>query len=267
MSFWRAITSATVLIGAILALRIVRGRPFYDGRRPSRRAWGWLGVGVLAVTVQNLGIFGAFEQTTVVVALVVFYAYPVMIGLASAALGLERMDARRWVALIGAFAGCTLVVVGAGSTGDATAGGNVIVGAGMALVAAAAQTVYVLASRHGFASVPTPETVATLNLGPAMMILLLGLLAGDHGLDPTALTLQLATVYVLGAVLGQMVPMLLYQTGVRSIGPIDASTIAFAEPFFAAIVALVVVGQAFTLVQVAGGVLVAGSALVVQRRG
>jgi drug/metabolite transporter (DMT)-like permease len=61
--------------------------------------------------------------------------------------------------------------------------------------------------------------------------------------------------------------MLLYLTGLRTIGPIDTAAISLIEPFAAAAVALVVVGQPFTPAQLLGGVLVAGSAFVVQRRG
>jgi drug/metabolite transporter (DMT)-like permease len=61
--------------------------------------------------------------------------------------------------------------------------------------------------------------------------------------------------------------MLLYLTGVRTIGPIDTAAIALIEPFAGAVLALLIVGQPFGPLQLLGGALVAGSAFVVQRRG
>ena len=113
------------MLGALLLLRAVRvGIPF-EGRRPSRRVVGWLVVGIVAVVVQNLGIYGAFQETSVLVALVVFYSYPVLIAVASAVLGLERMDGRRAIALGVAFLGCVIVVLGGGeSTGEIALNGR-----------------------------------------------------------------------------------------------------------------------------------------------
>ena len=96
---------------------------------------------------------------------------------------------------------------------------------------------------------------------------MLGILGGNTSMQPGSLTGNLLLLYVLGAVLGQTVPMLLYLTGVRTIGPIDTAAISLIEPFAAAAVALVVVGQPFAPAQIVGGALVAGAAFVVQRRG
>lgn len=263
MSFWRSLFGGLLLLASIGLLRAIRGRRPFEGRRPSRRVIGWLIVGIGAVVVQNLGIYGSFQETSVLIGLVVFYSYPVMIAVASAALGLERMDARRAIALGVAFLGCVIVVLGgSGSTGEIA-----LLGVAMALIAAVGQTVYVLTARHGFGSVPTLETTTTLTLGPAAIFLVLGTLAGNTNLEPSSLSGTLLLLYVAGAVLGQTVPMLLYLTGVRTIGPIDTAAISLIEPFAAAAFALVFVGQPFTAAQLAGGVLVAGSAFVVQRRG
>jgi DME family drug/metabolite transporter len=263
MSFWRSLFGGLLLLTGMGLLRVLRGRVLFDGRRPSRRVIGWLMVGIGAVVVQNLGIYGSFQETSVLIGLVVFYSYPVMIAVASAALGLERMDARRAVALGVAFLGCVIVVLGgSGETGEIA-----LLGVAMALIAAVAQTVYVLTARHAYGNVPALETTTVLTLGPAAVFLVLGTLAGNTNLEPASLTATLLLLYVAGAVLGQTVPMLLYLTGLRTIGPIDTAAISLIEPFAAAAVALVVVGQPFTPAQLLGGVLVAGSAFVVQRRG
>ena len=263
MAFWRGLAGGTLLIAGIGGLCAVRARRPFDGYRPTRRVWAWLGVGVTAVTIENLGLYAAFEHASVLVALVCFYIYPVLIGAASVVLGLERMDARRIGALIAAFIGCVLVLVG----GRDGSGEIAVAGAALAVIAAVGQTVYVLSARHGFGSVPTPETAVVLNLGPACLLLMVGLLAGNSGLDPANVSAQLALIFVVGAVLSQTLPMLLYLTGVRTIGPVDTAAIALIEPFAGAVVAWLVVGQPFGPLQIAGGALVAGSALLVQQRG
>ena len=50
------------------------------------------------------------------------------------------------------------------------------------------------------------------------------------------------------------------------VGPNDTAAIALIEPFTGALVALAIVGQPFGQLQLADGILVAGSALLVQRR-
>ncbi len=262
MSFWRSLIGGVLLLGALVLLRALRHRIPFEGRRPSRRATGWLLVAVGAVVIGNLGIYGAFQETSVLVGLVVFYSYPVLIATASAALGLERMDARRATALLVAFLGCVVVVLG----GEGTTGEVALLGVALAFMAALGQTVYVLTARYGYGSVPTLETSTILSLGPAAVLLLLGLLAGNRNLDPGGVTGALLLLYVLGAVLGQTLPMLLYLTGVRTIGPIDTAAIALLEPFAASAIALVVVSQPVAPAQILGGLLVVGSALVVQRR-
>lgn len=261
LSFWRT-ALGSLIAAALVGIGVARGRRPFAGTRPTRSAATWLAVAIAAITIENLAVFGAFRETSVVVALVVFYTYPVLVGAASAALRLEPMDGRRAAALLATFLGCVLVVAGAG--GDAQ---FALAGAALAFVGAVGQTVYVLAARHGFGGVPMLETSLILQLGPAILLAVLALATGIPLIDAATFGAALAVIYLVSALLGQTTPMLLYLTGVRTIGPVNTAALALIEPFMGALIAWAVVGQPFGALQVVGGILVVASALLVQGRG
>src|SRR5919202_5955417 len=90
----------------------------------------------------------SLERIDAGLASLLLYAYPALVTVAAFALGRERPDRARIGALGLATAGVVLVLAG-GGTGTLDA-----LGAGLALGAAAAYTVYILASDRMAASAP-----------------------------------------------------------------------------------------------------------------
>src|SRR5205807_5337209 len=93
----------------------------------------------------NLAIFLAFERTTIALALLGFYLYPALVAAASVALGRERLDGAKIVALLLALGGMVAVVLGGLGSGAALVLDPI--GIGAALTAAACQAAFVLVSR------------------------------------------------------------------------------------------------------------------------
>jgi drug/metabolite transporter (DMT)-like permease len=66
-------------------------------------------------------------------------------------------------------------------------------------------------------------------------------------------------------VLGTILPFGLVLAAIRHIGAAGAAIIGMVEPFFAAIIAWLVLDEVLTALQVAGGAIVLGGVLVAER--
>lgn len=260
---WRAAIGA-VALGLVIARR--RGlRSSLDGLRDaSAAARRWLGLAILAGAFLNLAIFVAFQRTTIALALLAFYTYPAMVAATSGLLGHERLDATRRVALLLALAGMVAVVAGGLAPGPAVAVDAL--GIGLALVAAACQTTFVVASR-GYASIRTEEAMGSILVGSAVIaVVLSAIVDGPAALgrplgDPPLLAL-LGFVGLFAAAL----PSFLFLTGIRRLGPVRAGILMLFEPVVGVVLAALVLGEGVTALQAAGGATILLGAALVQRR-
>ena len=120
-----------------------------------------LGLAVAVNGLMNLVLFFAFGAMAVGLVMVVFYCYPVLVALMSAALGRERLTQVRILALAIACGGLALVL---GSQLDpeahATAAGIALAG-----VAATCHAVYLVAIRGGFDDVPAVQATSLVLAG------------------------------------------------------------------------------------------------------
>ena len=259
---WRATVGALAL-WAVIASRRGPGAILDGLRAAPPRARAFLGLATIAGACLNLAIFVAFQRTAIALALLAFYTYPAMVAAASALLGHERLDRTRVVALALAIGGMIAVV--AGGLGGSGAGVDAL-GIGLALVAAACQTTFVVASR-GYASVRTEEAMGSILVGSALIALVVAVLAdGPAALgrplgDPGLLVL-LVGVGLFAAAL----PSFLFLTGIRRLGPVRAGILMLFEPVVGVALAAVVLHQGVAPLQLAGGATILAAAMLVQRR-
>ncbi|MGH2445567.1 MAG: DMT family transporter, partial [Candidatus Limnocylindria bacterium] len=199
---------------------------------------------------------------TIALTLLVFYLYPAGVAVVSTIWFGERLDRLRWAALGVSLVGMALVVAGAGSLGDVDP-----VGIGLAFIAGLMQVFYVLAARHGFAHVPGPQAAA-LTMGGAAAIYLvaatplgmLGALAQPLG------SLAAAWPVVLAGVIGAGIPTLAFIIGIRRLGPSQAAILATLEPVVGVGLAAWLLAEQPTLIQLFGGALILGAAVLLQLR-
>jgi drug/metabolite transporter (DMT)-like permease len=257
---WRAAIGALV-VAVVTAVRVAAGQPALVrlGAIPIAERRVMLG-GIFAGALVNLGVFLAFVRISIALSLLIFYLYPTLVAVVSAARYGEPFDRLRVAALAASLVGLVLVFAGAGNLGAIDP-----VGVGLAFLAALGQMFYVLAARHGFATIPSGQ-VATITMGGgALVYLAVAALAGvlpSIG-QPLAGGSSLAVAVFAGTV-GAGVPTLAFVMGIRRLGPPRAEILATLEPVVAVILAASLLAEIPTAIQVLGGALVIAGGVLSQ---
>jgi drug/metabolite transporter (DMT)-like permease len=212
----------------------------------------------------NLAMFIAFDRITIALALLGFYTYPAMVAVVSVALGRERMDGTRGLALVLAIVGMTAVVA---SQIDPASGIRFdVIGVALAFGAALSQTVYVVVSRDGYRSVPAEQAIVVVLGVSALGAILVAILTGAGASltypfgAPDVLPLLLFTGIVTAAI-----PSMGFLTGIRAIGGTRAGILMLFEPVVGVALAAWLLHEALVPFQVLGAVAILGAALLIQR--
>jgi drug/metabolite transporter (DMT)-like permease len=218
----------------------------------------------LAGTVLNLCMFIAFDRITIALALLGFYTYPALVAVANVALGRERLDWWRGLALALAIGGMVAVVA---SQLDPAAGIRIdVIGIALALGAALSQTIFVLLARDGYPEVPTEQAMTTVLLVSALGALAVALVAGGVG----SITQPLASPDILPLLLftgiaACALPSFGFLTGIRLIGGTRAGILMLFEPVVGVALAAWLLAEALAPIQVVGALAVLGAAVLLQR--
>ena len=259
---WRSLLGSAV-VGLLIAIRVGRGRRLVGPAALSARARVTLLVAALTGIVLNLAIFVAFGRISIALALLGFYTYPALVTGAVIVLERRRPDRFELAALVMALTGMAIVVLGGIEPGAGLAFDPL--GLGLALVAALAQAVFVLISRHGFAEIPTDEASFAVLFGGFIGFLAVGAGTGNLAAIGAPLGDPATWPYlIVGGVLGAGIPTTLFMLGIRSIGGVRTGILALIEPVVGAGLAALLLGQTVRPVQLLGGALVLAAAVVLQ---
>jgi drug/metabolite transporter (DMT)-like permease len=260
---WRAGVGALGL-WAVTLLRRGLGPAVAGLRRSTSPERFSLALATIAGAVLNLAIFVAFQRTAIALALLGFYTYPAMVAVASVALGHERLDRERGLALLLAIGGMAAVVLG--GLESSMADKVDALGIGLALVAAVSQATFVLASR-GYAAIPTEQAMGSILVGSAIISIGVAIVAdGPASLAMPFGAPSLLALLVLVGLGAAALPSFLFLTGIRRLGPVRTGILMLFEPVVGVVLAAIVLGEAFTPVQAAGGATILAAAFIVQRR-
>ena len=248
---------ASALLGGLLALRR-RSRARRAEPRPGRRVLLLaLGLGVCGYALQAVLYFSALERIDASLVVLVLYTYPLLVTVAAALLGRERLTPARTAAVVLASGGIVLVLLGAGGVSFD------VVGVALAFGAAVTYTGYVLVADtvvHRLSPVALSAVVMT---GASLALAALAGFTGgvDLGFEPAG-WLWIGCI----AVVSTVVAMLAFFAGLRRVGPSNAAILSTFEPVVTTALAGLALGELLTPVQIAGGLVVLAAAAVVQLR-
>jgi DME family drug/metabolite transporter len=263
---WRAMIGFLGL-GAYVGWRVRRGatRLISFGSLPVRARVALLAAAT-AGTILNLCMFIAFDRITIALALLGFYTYPAFVAVANVLLGRERMDRSRAIALALAIAGMIAVVA---SQLDPASGIRLdVVGIGLALGAAVAQTVFVVLARDGYPEVPTEQAMTTVLLASGIGALLVAVVAG--GFEALSFPIRAPGVLPLLAFTGIVaaaIPSFGFLTGIRLIGGTRAGILMLFEPVVGVALAAWLLAEPLVPIQALGAIAILGAAVLLQRAG
>jgi drug/metabolite transporter (DMT)-like permease len=200
----------------------------------------------------------ALRFTTATTVALLFGTLPIFTAVLARGTGVERQSVRFWAAALLSFGGVALVAVGSGGKLSADLKGDALALGGAATWAAYSVAIAPLMRRY------TPFRLSSVFL-LAVTVLLFAI--GSPKLAHQSFDFPaLVWIGFTFAVLGPLVTTnLLWFTAIDRVGPSRASLFANLQPFLAAIVALIVLSENITTLQVAGGLALAGGIAIAPR--
>ena len=257
---WRAAIGAAAILLLLTALSRLTGRQPHRLVVVPRRERAFIVAGAITNLVLNLAMFIAFLRIEIGLSLLVFYCYPALVAGASVLWFGDRLGAVRWMALGLSVVGLVLTLGGSAGLGELDA-----LGIGLSFLAAFAQAFYVLAARHGFASIPPIEAAATTMGLAALGYVAIAVVTGQAVVLGEPLASSEALLLVLAAAtIGAAIPTLAFITGIRLLGAPRAAILATLEPVVGVALAAWLLGERPAPLQLVGGLLILAAAVLLQ---
>ncbi len=209
------------------------------------------GVGQALITYLSLR---ALEYIPVGPLAFLFYTYPAWVALIAAIRKTERLTPLRVTALVLALSGVTIMV------GAPTEKLNPI-GVMLAIGSALLYSFYLPALEHVQEDLPALLSTFLLIAGAAISFVLAALFAGE--LFVPRGTAVWSNIFLL-AFVSTIIAFSALIKGLSVLGPVRTAIIATVEPFFTAILGVLVLGNQFSTSTLIGGVLIATAVLLIE---
>ncbi|HJU88062.1 MAG TPA: DMT family transporter [Gemmatimonadaceae bacterium] len=236
------------LVAAVLLFAIARRAALVRRAVALRIVAAGLGQAVIAFTALS-----SLRFITVATMVFLFYTYPAWTAVLAVIRGTEKLDARHVGALALALGGTAVMV---GSPWSAQMDWR---GVALALTSAVLFAIYVAAIARLQRDVNPTATSAFVCTGAGTAFILGGAVAGAHDLTlaPEAI------LSILGlAVVCTTIGFILFLKGLAVLGPVRTAIMSTIEPFSAAVLGWLILGQPFRTPTIAGGVMIAAAVLL-----
>jgi drug/metabolite transporter (DMT)-like permease len=243
---WRYLLGAAllVIVAPIKQIRLLPG-----GRIFQLMLIG--GVGQALITYLSLR---ALDYIPVGPLAFLFYTYPAWVALIAALRRTERLTLVRVMALVLALTGVTIMV------GAPTEKLNPI-GVTLAIVSALLYSVYLPALEHVQEDIPALLSTFLLIAGAAISFVLAALFSGQLFVPGGT---SVWSNIVLLALVSTVIAFSALIKGLSVLGPVRTAIIATVEPFFTAVLGVLVLRNQFSASTLIGGVLIAAAVLVIE---
>ena len=208
----------------------------------------------------QLSFVYALKFTTATTVALLFGTLPIFTAILARGSGVEHLSVRFWTAALLSFAGVALVAVGSGGNLSTNLKGDALAVSGAITWAGYSVAITPMMRRY------SPFRLSAVFLAAVTVPLAL---AGSQQLANQSF--HFGALVWLGfafAVLGPLVTTnLLWFTAIDRVGPSRASLFANLQPFLAAIIALLLLSEKITALQVVGGLAIGGGIVLASRRG
>lgn len=236
--------------GMLVLALLVRQNPL---RLSRRRLVTLFALGAIIYTGQSLTYFTALRSLPASLCVLIVYVYPSLVVLAGWMFLRRPVSAWHGVALVASFAGLVLLLGGAQF--------KLSWALLFAIAAPVIYTIYILVGERVMASVPAVAASAVIMSGAALAFCILALLGGQFDLPATpngwAVGLGIALVPT-------MIAISFFMAALPRIGAARAALLSTLEPVITVLLAVVLLGDRLSFLQVVGGALVLLAVIVVQ---
>lgn len=210
-------------------------------------------LGAIVYTGQSLTYFIALRSLPASLVVLIAYIYPSLVVVAGWLFLRRAVSVWHWVALAGSFAGVAMLVGGARF--------ELSWALALAIASPTIYTGYILIGERVMSSVPAVAASAVIMSGAGLAFCLLAALNHELAL-PRNVSGWAVAVGI--ALFPTMVAISLFLAGLPRVGAARAALLSTWEPVVTVLLAVVILGDRLSIIQVIGGVLVLLSVIVVQ---
>ena len=205
-------------------------------------------LGILATALQRVAYFYAVDLTTVTVAAILFYTYPIFVTLSAVLFLHEKVSPRLLVPIILTFLGATLVV----RIYDTSSVSANLQGIVFGLLSSLLFVLYFLMTKRlrrkyaGWTIILYGDGIGALVLLPVI-----ALATSELAVFPLQLWLLILTI----ALVPSLLAYLLFSHGLKHVAASKGSILSVIEPLSAALFSLIILGESFEMLQILGVIL------------
>jgi len=214
-------------------------------RFPRRQLLTLLALGGIFYTAQSLMYFTALRTLPASLCVLIAYVYPSQVAVAGWLFLRRSISAWQAVALVGSFGGVVLLVGGAQF--------QLAWALVFAIAAPTIYTAYILVGESAMKGIPAVGASAVIISGAGLAFSVIAALQGELALPATANGWAVAFAF---ALIPTMIAISLFLAGLPRIGAARASLLSTWEPVVTVVLAVVLFGDSFTVVQFVGGLLI-----------
>jgi drug/metabolite transporter (DMT)-like permease len=244
---WRYLI-AIVVVAAAGSMKQIRAVPF-------SRAWKLIVLGGGGQALLTFTSLSALNFISVATLAFLFYTYPAWVALLSAVTGAERLTRWRVGALVLALAGVTIMV---GAPGSGTLNGK---GVALALGASFMYAAYLPVLRKIQQDIPPKTATLFLVMGAAIFFLVAAIIQRDLSF-PSRTDARFEIVLL--AVVSTGIAFTALIAGLSVLGPVRTAIIATVEPFFTALLGVLVLKDQLRTGTIFGGVLIVLAVVLIE---
>ncbi len=245
---------AAALLAAAVAFAL-EGSLRVGGRRTS----ALVAAASVFLLVNQFAFVYALELGSATTVALILGTTPIFAALVSSAVGLEKLQGRFWIATAIGFGGVALVAVGSGGDLSADLGGDLLAVA--LAVSWAVYSVTIAPLMRMYSPYRISAVVLLVMCVPFLAASSPQIARQDYGSLGSLVWVSLAF-----AIVGPLaLTNVLWYTAIHHVGPARATLFANAQPFLAAVFALVILSEHLHWLQVVGGFTILGG-IVLERR-